>query len=93
MKWSSIRASRPVFLLGRSWRTATSVYLSTPLLGNEMKLESRAGVAPTWTVLQTAACVSGTQATSGTEHVTRAREGVGQDVRWPALFINFESEP
>src|SRR5512140_2553752 len=33
------------------WKTG--VYLSTPML--EMKLESRAGVAPTCTVLQTAA--------------------------------------
>lgn len=31
--WSSIWVSLPVFLLGRSLRTATSVYLSTPMLG------------------------------------------------------------
>ena len=50
--WSSIRVSRPVILLGRSLQTATSVYLSTPMLG---EMESRTGIAPVSAALQAAA--------------------------------------
>ena len=52
LKWSSTWVLRPACRFGSSLRAAISVYLSPPML--EMKLASREGIPPFFTVLQTA---------------------------------------